>query len=126
MPAVIGRTLSAFQPSAEEEVTLKLLIVCFVICVVAEISGFPQSLTRKEDCNPYDPATLVIADVGIDGWILQAKVKSDKMMTMANLDNKDDAEAALALAKRHSAVCYIGRDNKRGRERIHYIVQYWK
>ena len=102
---------------------MRLLIVCFVVGFVTVMSGFGQSTPRKEDCIPYDPATLVITDVGTDGWILQAK--GERGSTMASLDNKDDAEAALALARRYSAVCYIGRDNKR-RARMSYIVQYWK
>lgn len=103
---------------------MRLLIVCLVVGFFTVMSGFGQSTPRQEDCIPYDSATLVIADVGLDGWILQAKDKRG-MMTMASLDNQADAEAALALAKRYSAVCYIGRDNKR-RARLSYIVQYWK
>ena len=54
---------------------MRLLIVCLVLGFVTVMSGFGQSRPRQEDCIPYDSATLVIADVGLDGWILQAKDK---------------------------------------------------
>ena len=43
---------------------------------------------------------------------------------MKVLDDRPDAEAALALARRHTLQCFIGRDNVRS-ERLDYIVAYW-
>src|SRR6266536_4119812 len=40
------------------------------------------------------------------------------------LDNQADAQAALAMTQRHTAQCFIGRDNTRP-NRADYIVEYW-
>lgn len=52
-------------------------------------------------------------------------IATDGRSRMIMLDNEQDAEAALALAKRHKAQCFIGRDNQRP-NRCSYIVRYWK
>jgi hypothetical protein len=76
--------------------------------------------TRPEDCIQYNPYALQIEDIGDKGWRL-----SDGKMWLQVLDNRDDAEAALALAQQHNYQCFIGRNNRRP-DRIRYIVQYWK
>ena len=73
-----------------------------------------------EDCLPYNPAKLSIVNDGAQGWLL-----TDSTSRMLMLDNQADAQKALALAKRHTAHCFIGRDNKRTNRRD-YIVEYWK
>jgi hypothetical protein len=73
-----------------------------------------------EDCLGYDPQQLRIEDQGTDGWLL-----TDGRSRMLMLDNKADAEQALAVAKRFKEQCFIGRNNTRpGRK--YYIVEYWK
>jgi hypothetical protein len=43
---------------------------------------------------------------------------------MLMLDTREDAEDAWALARRHTALCYIGRDNTRP-DYYQYRVEYW-
>lgn len=71
------------------------------------------------DCLYYDPRDLKIVDEGTTGWLL-----TDGRSRMLILDNKDDAERALALARRHNAHCFIGRDNTRPNRRD-YVHEYW-
>jgi hypothetical protein len=79
----------------------------------------PLRPIAAEDCLPYDPRRLRIVDEGANGWLL-----TDGPMRMQMLDNQADAERALALAQRHTAQCFIGRDNTRP-ERKRYITEYW-
>lgn len=57
-----------------------------------------------EDCLPYDPKALTIVDEGANGWLL-----ADGGHRMFMLDDQDDAEAeaALAVARRHTASCFL-------------------
>jgi hypothetical protein len=80
-----------------------------------------DGMTDAEDCTSYTPDTITIQDRGEKGWVLE---RTDGAM-FAWLDNKADAEAALAVAKRHTAICYIGRNNKRSDHRS-YVMTYWK
>jgi hypothetical protein len=75
--------------------------------------GEPSSIS-------YDTGNLRIVDEGDSGWLL-----TDGRSRMAVLDNSVDAEAALALARRHTDQCFIGRDNTRP-DRLQYIVEYWE
>jgi hypothetical protein len=89
-------------------------------------SSLPYTLRAQdtsrgaEDCVKYDPSGLKVTDRGIQGWALTTGSQS-----LAILDNQRDAEAALALAKKHSAQCFIGRGNKRDHP-WSYTIQYWK
>jgi hypothetical protein len=80
--------------------------------------GTPAPIAA-EDCLSYDPRTLSIVDEGADGWLL-----TDGSSRMAMLDNQADAERALALARRHTAHCFIGRGNPRP-NRMDYVRDYW-
>jgi hypothetical protein len=71
------------------------------------------------DCLTYDPRDLRIVNEGSRGWLL-----TDGVSRMHMLDNRRDAERALALARRHTAHCFIGRDNTR-LNRKDFIVEYW-
>ena len=97
---------------------MKKILVALGVAVAAT-AALAQS--PREDCTPYDPARLVITDNGSQGWTLE---RHDGAM-FATLDNKDDAEAALAVAKRFHAICYIGRNNKRPDHR-QFVMTYWK
>lgn len=74
---------------------------------------------QPKDCVPYVAADLRIVDEGASGWLL-----TDGVSRMEILDNQVDAQRALALAQRHTAHCFIGRDNTRP-NRADYIVEYW-
>ena len=85
---------------------------------VREIGGGETS--TSEDCLSYNPNNLSIRNEGAAGWLL-----TDGVSRMLMLDNVTDARNALALAKRHTAHCFVGRDNRRA-DRQNYIVEYWK
>src|SRR6266536_2279842 len=74
---------------------------------------------QPQDCLPYAPASLRIVDEGASGWLL-----TDGFSRMNVLNNQADAQAALAMTQRHTAQCFIGRDNTRP-NRADYIVEYW-
>ena len=74
----------------------------------------------SEDCIPYNRGNLKIVNEGANGWLL-----TDGASRMEMLDDQQDAESALAVAKDYNHQCFIGRDNKRS-NRSDYIVQYWK
>ena len=74
----------------------------------------------NEDCLNYNPNNLTIRNEGANGWLL-----TDGVSRMLMLDNGADARNALALARRHTSHCFIGRDNRRA-DRQSYIVEYWK
>jgi hypothetical protein len=79
----------------------------------------PLRPIAAEDCLPYNPQNLRIVDEGASGWLL-----TDGVSRMLTLDNQADAERALALARRHTAHCFIGRGNTRP-DRPRYISHYW-
>ena len=68
----------------------------------------PTPALAPEDCLPYNPSKLNTVNEGAQGWLL-----TDSTSRMLMLDNQSDAQKALALAKRHTADCFIGRDNTR-------------
>ena len=74
----------------------------------------------NQDCIPYSVAGLQIVDLGMTGWRL-----TDGFSAMLILDNQADAQAALAMANRHSNQCFIGRNNHRP-NRSTYIIEYWR
>jgi C1A family cysteine protease len=67
----------------------------------------------------YDPETLRIVDEGMKGWLL-----TDGNSRLKMLDNKEDARNAMAVARRYTQQCFVGRDNART-NRIDYIMEYW-
>ena len=76
-------------------------------------------VVSRQDCLPYNPNNLRIENEGASGWLL-----TDGSSRMLILDNRADAERALALARRHRAHCFIGRDNRRP-NRKDFIMEYW-
>jgi hypothetical protein len=75
--------------------------------------------TGRQDCLSYNPNNLRIENEGAQGWLL-----TDGTSRMLMLDNRADAVRALALARRHTAHCFIGRDNRRP-SRKDFIMEYW-
>jgi len=76
---------------------------------------------KPEDCVHYDQSTLRIVPEKEIGWSLTVGKEGTRMLL---LDTEADANDAKALAERHTALCYIGRDNTRA-NRETYIVEYW-
>jgi hypothetical protein len=74
-----------------------------------------------EDCLTYDPAALrTVANPSASTWLLEAG-----NVLLLQLASQADAAAADALARQHTAVCFIGRPNKQTNQGSS-IVQYWK
>lgn len=76
--------------------------------------------SSNEDCLSYNPNNLRLVNEGANGFLL-----TDGVSRMLMLDNLTDARNALALARRHTSHCFIGRNNTRA-DRLSYIVDYWK
>jgi hypothetical protein len=94
-----------------------------IVAAAPTLSGPTRTsipVLAPEDCLPYNPAKLNTVNEGAQGWLL-----TDGVSRMLMLDDQSDAQKALALAKRHTTHCFIGRDNKRSNRRD-YIVEYWK
>jgi hypothetical protein len=85
--------------------------------VVSDVPLYDQYVGA--DCLTYNPADLRIVDEGAAGWLL-----TDGRSRMLMLDNHADATKALALARRHTRRCFIGRNNTRPNRRD-YIVTSW-
>jgi hypothetical protein len=96
------------------------LIILGSVILIVELLSSSVLAQIDEDCLPYDPENLSIVDEGASGWLL-----TDGRSRMEVLDNRADAEAALALARRHTDQCFIGRGNNR-EDRLLYIVEYWE
>ncbi len=77
-------------------------------------------IAAAEDCLNYNPKNLQIRNEGANGFLL-----TDGTSRMLMLDNAQDAANALALARRHTSHCFIGRNNNRP-NREDFIVEYWK
>ena len=72
-----------------------------------------------EDCVAYDPRRLRIEAEGVQ-WVLFAGAGTRMMV----LDSRMDAQAAMTVARRHTAQCFVGRNNQRA-NRLAYVLEYW-
>jgi hypothetical protein len=63
----------------------------------------PEMPPAEEDCRTYNPRALKIEDERGWGWSLTAGER------LVYLDNRADARRALALARRYTRHCFIGR-----------------
>ncbi|HAC20726.1 MAG TPA: hypothetical protein DCF91_01350 [Porphyromonadaceae bacterium] len=90
-------------------------------CGIDDRMYLPQDIYNVYtiDCLPYNPAMLRIVDDGIRGWLL-----TDGVSRMKLFDNREDARNGLIVARRHTAHCFVGRDNPRP-NRSDYIFEYW-
>jgi len=100
-----------------------VILLCCVSAIAATLMA--QSNTRpiregRSICVPYDPVTLKLVQRNSD-WLLE---RGDGAIFRAFVD-RADAEAGLAVAKQHTQLCYIGKDNTRP-NRTSYIMEYWK
>ena len=82
-------------------------------------SSIESAVPGGEDCISYDPDTLSIEHRRGVGWVL----KSDRS-SMAVFDTREDARQGLAVARRHTRQCFIGRGNDRS-DRQRYIMNYF-
>jgi hypothetical protein len=79
----------------------------------------PTPTLPQRDCLAHDTGRVTITDQGSAGWRLE-----DGSQWILVLDNRTDAEQALALARQAGTLCYIGRGNSRANRRD-YIAEYW-
>jgi hypothetical protein len=73
-----------------------------------------------EDCVSYDPSNLTVVASSGGTWTLR-----DGSHAMKVLATKSDADAAKAVARLWTRLCFIGRGNNRD-DRYRYIITYWK
>jgi hypothetical protein len=104
------------EPISQDPISGTMVLPGSTVQVVVSGGG---AETLLSDCIAYNQASLRVEDQGDSGWLL-----TDGTSAMKILDNQSDAQAALALARRHTWQCFIGRDNNRA-DRIGYIVEYW-
>lgn len=91
----------------------------YIVTYWTGVSGITTTISQQ-DCIPYDVTGLRIANEGAAGWLL-----TDGRSRMLTLDSEADARQALALARQHTAQCFIGRGNRRP-DRQAYIMAYWR
>jgi hypothetical protein len=73
-----------------------------------------------QDCAEYDPAVLEIRQSGPANWQL---ISGKGLLLVAG--TKADAEAAMKVAARHRAQCFVGRDERVGSD-FSNLVRYWR
>ena len=91
---------------------------------LAVLSG--QTNTRpftegRSSCTPFDPTTLKLVEVRGRNWQLS---RGDGAILKV-FASREDADAALAVAKGFSQLCYIGKNNGRPCPQS-YTMEYWK
>jgi hypothetical protein len=90
------------------------------LAVLAAISLGHAQTSKREDCTPYDPSSIRLTHER-DHWLIS---RADGARFMV-FDTQEDAETLLTVFKAHSALCYVGRDNKRPNRKA-YVNSYWK
>ncbi len=88
----------------------------------------PPVPVAEEDCRRFNPRALKVERSSSEkAWVL-----TDGVATMAYLDDEADAQRALAVARRHTEHCFIGRyidELDMGGlgypDRDRYITDYW-
>jgi len=107
---------------------MRTLGIALLVVSAAGVSGHVAAAQTpvpspqgRVDCIPYDPAGLVLEDEGESGWLL-ARADGARFR---RFDNRADAEAGLAVARAHTALCYIGRANTR-RNHNEYVMEFWR
>jgi hypothetical protein len=103
----------------------------FIIVAVATVVTVAVTLTAQTNtrsivqdrsvCLPYEPSGLTLDAVENGAW----RLLRDDGAIFRLFDNREDADAGLAIAKEHTQLCYIGKSNSRP-NRAAYIMEYWK
>jgi hypothetical protein len=90
------------------------------IVVRGDSLGTLASGGSGEDCLGYEPSLLRARNDKERGWMVEHQGQA-----LVRLDKKDEAERALAVARRYKQHCYVGRRNGRADSTAFY-VEYWK
>jgi hypothetical protein len=101
-----------------------VILCCFVSTVAATLLAQSDMKPFREGrsiCVPYVPATLKLVERPNGDWLLE-RVDGAIFRGFAN---REDADAGLAVARQHTQLCYIGKDNTRP-NRVAYIMEYWR
>jgi hypothetical protein len=81
-------------------------------------SGMSTTLA-VQDCIPYDRNNLAVTQSGSD-WQL-----ADPGSTIGLFSTQADANAAVMVLKHTNNICYVGRDQAPGPNRLAYITNYF-
>jgi hypothetical protein len=104
---------------------MRRIVVCLLFgLIVVSVQGAAQKpiTVGRSVCVPYDPSTLELTEIGSTGtWRLQ---RNDGAI-FEQFADREDAEAGLEVAKRHTQICYIGKSNTRP-NRDDYVMTYWR
>jgi hypothetical protein len=101
-----------------------VILFCIVSTVAATLlaqSDMKPIRDGRSICFPYDPASLTLVERPNGDWLLE---RADGAIFRA-FANREDADAGLAVARQHTQLCYIGKDNTRP-NRVAYIMEYWR
>lgn len=82
------------------------------------------SWPTPEDCVSYSPSKASVRyDTGMNAYVVEAG--SVTVMILYGSDGSDLGDKGLALAKRYSKHCYLGRKNTR-EEKASFVFDYWR
>lgn len=88
-------------------------------------SGSTASWPTPEDCISYSPSKAAVAYDAAGGFF-EVKAGSTVVMRLYGQEGSDLGDKGLALARRYSKHCYLGRKNTRTEERATFIFDYWR
>jgi hypothetical protein len=102
------------------------MVVLALLPILGFLAGPPGQTPPPEDCLPYDSTRLQVKGEPRGIWLL-----TDGTSRIATFSREEDAGAALALARRYSVHCFIGRHPStrpgvKVAERANYLVHYWR
>jgi len=131
-----GQALLRFEEKGDAEKAMQVAKRYKQHCYLGRRSGRPDSTAyyieywkgrsdltktdiKKEECTPYIPTDLTVANAGAD-WELRSAGQ-----VVLRAASKSDAEKAKEIAASFTAFCQIGQRNQRPNHRL-FMVQYWK
>ena len=102
-----------------------LSLACAVALGITGTLAAQSTLRPFEDgrsvCVPYDPERLILTQEQNGTWRLS---RHDGAIFRGFVD-REDADAGLAVARKYTQWCYIGKSNTRP-DRLQYIMEYFR
>ncbi|MCI0686466.1 MAG: hypothetical protein L0Y54_04400 [Sporichthyaceae bacterium] len=83
-------------------------------------SGLPIGPIRLNDCDPYDPTSVELENMGASGWRLQ----TSGTPLSPYFDSVGDALRGREVAMQHTSLCMLDRDNEPGEYKNTH--EYWQ